>query len=172
MRSREELVGESARNPQGVAEYALELQEQLSSRDQALFQKDQLLAQRDQLLAQREQLLIQKDQLLAEANHLLAQKEQLLAEARAYIAELKEQLFGPKADKLSPEQEEQLQQLAGDVQEQAQRPAPLRGGARIDLHFAGMDGVIPIGQCSVPSEANLGQLCVRGDLALLILFAC
>jgi len=118
MRSREELVGESARNPRGVAEYAFELQEQLSGRDQALLQKDQLLAQRDQLL-------IQKDQLLAEANHLLAQQEQLLAEARAYIAELKEQLFGPKADKLSPEQEEQLQQLAGDVQDQAQRPAPL-----------------------------------------------
>ena len=55
----------------------------------------------------------------------LNQKEQLLAEARAYIAELKRQLFGPKADKLSPEQEEQLRQLTGDVQEQAQRPAPL-----------------------------------------------
>jgi transposase len=111
MRSREELVGESARNPRGVAEYAFELQEQLSARDQALAQKDQLL--------------IQRDQLLAEANYLLAQKEQLLAEARAYIAELRLQLFGPKADKLTPEQEEQLRQLAGDVQEQAQRPAPL-----------------------------------------------
>ena len=55
----------------------------------------------------------------------LNQKDQLLAEARAYIAELKQQLFGPKADKLSPEQEEQLRQLTGDVQEQAQRPPPL-----------------------------------------------
>jgi transposase len=104
MRSREELVGESARNPRGVAEYAFDLQEELSAKDQALAQKDRLLAQRDQLLAE---------------------KEQLLAEARAYIAELKLQLFGPKADKLTPEQEEQLRQLAGDVQEQAQRPAPL-----------------------------------------------
>jgi transposase len=55
----------------------------------------------------------------------LNQKEQLLAEARAYIAELQRQLFGPKADKLSPEQEEQLRQLTGDLREQAQRPAPL-----------------------------------------------
>jgi len=55
----------------------------------------------------------------------LNQKEQLLAEARAYIAELKQQLFGPKADKLTPEQEEQLRQLTEDAQEQAQRPPPL-----------------------------------------------
>jgi len=49
----------------------------------------------------------------------------LLDEARAYIAELKRQLFGPKADKLTPEQEEQLRQVAGDLKEQAQRPAPV-----------------------------------------------
>jgi transposase len=48
-----------------------------------------------------------------------------LAEARAYIAELKQQLFGPKADKLTAEQEEQLQQLAAEAQEQAQRPVPV-----------------------------------------------
>jgi transposase len=53
------------------------------------------------------------------------QLQDQLAEARAYIAELKQQLFGPKADKLTPEQEEQLQQLAGEAQEQAQRPEPL-----------------------------------------------
>jgi transposase len=83
MKSREELRRDSACNPQGVAEYAFVLQEQL------------------------------------------AQKDRLLAEARACIAELKRQLFGPKADKLTPEQEAQLQQLTGDVQEQAQRPPPL-----------------------------------------------
>jgi transposase len=62
---------------------------------------------------------------LAARDQALTQKDQLLAEARAYIAELKRQLFGPKADKLTPEQEAQLQQLAGDTQEQAQRPPPL-----------------------------------------------
>ena len=52
-------------------------------------------------------------------------RQQLLAEARAHIAELKRQLFGPKADKLTPEQEEQLRQVAGELQEQAQRPPPV-----------------------------------------------
>ena len=55
----------------------------------------------------------------------VAQQEQLLAEARAYIAELKRQLFGPKADKLNPEQEEQLRLVAGDLQERARQPPPL-----------------------------------------------
>ena len=49
----------------------------------------------------------------------------MLAEARAYIAELQRQLFGPKADKLTPEQEDQLRQVAGDLKDQAQRPPPV-----------------------------------------------
>ena len=83
MKSREELLREVATNPGAVAEYTLDLQQQL------------------------------------------AQKDQLLAEARAHIVELKRQLFGSKADKLNAEQEEQLRELSGDVQEAAQRPAPL-----------------------------------------------
>lgn len=51
--------------------------------------------------------------------------QQQLAEAQALIADLNQQLFGAKAEKLSPEQEEQLQQVLGDVQDQAQRPPPL-----------------------------------------------
>ncbi len=90
MKSREELLRESAANPAAAAEYALKLQEQLAQTEQ-----------------------------------LLAEKQQLLAEARAYIAELKRQLFGPKADKLTAEQEEQLRQMAGDLKEQAQRPPPV-----------------------------------------------
>ncbi|MGV1006655.1 MAG: IS66 family transposase [Candidatus Nanopelagicales bacterium] len=52
------------------------------------------------------------------------QKDQLLAEARAYIAELKQQLFGPKADQLTPEQKQQLATLTGDLNDQAQRDPP------------------------------------------------
>ena len=104
MKSREELQREFAGNPAGLLEYIGQLQEQLN-------QKEQLLAATHQELAQHQQEL--------------ARQEQLLAEARAYIAELKRQLFGPKADKLTPEQEEQLRQLTGDLREQAQRPAPL-----------------------------------------------
>jgi transposase len=76
MKSREELRRQLASNPTAVAEYALQLQEQLT-------------------------------------------------EARAYIADLQRQLFGPKADKLSPEQEEQLRQVAGELQEHNQRPPPV-----------------------------------------------
>jgi len=90
MKSREELLRESACNPQGIAEYAFQLQEQLRSSHQALSEKDQLLTQ-----------------------------------AQAIIADLKRELFGAKADKLNAEQEEQLRQLAGDVQEQNQHPPPL-----------------------------------------------
>ena len=61
----------------------------------------------------------------AELIEYACQLQDQLAEARAYIAELKQQLFGPKADKLTPEQEEQLQQLTGEAMEQAQRPPPL-----------------------------------------------
>ena len=62
---------------------------------------------------------------VAAREQAMAQQEQLLAEARAHIAELKRQLFGPKADKLSPEQEEQLRLVAGDLQEQAKQPPSL-----------------------------------------------
>jgi Ser-tRNA(Ala) deacylase AlaX len=34
-------------------------------------------------------------------------------------------LFGPKADRLTPEQEEQLKQLNQDLQDEAQRPTPV-----------------------------------------------
>ena len=104
MKSRQELEQELACDPARVAQYALELQEQL---------------------ALKEQLLAEKGQLLAEKERALAEKERALAEARSYIAELKRQLFGPKADKLNSEQEEQLRQVAGDLKDQAQRPPPL-----------------------------------------------
>jgi len=93
----EELLREFADNPAGLADYAFQLQEQLR----------------------------QLRQQAAQAKEELEQKAQQLAEAQAIIAELKRELFGAKADKLSPEQEEQLQQLIGDVQEQSQRPPPV-----------------------------------------------
>jgi exonuclease VII large subunit len=95
-----ELAGEPAR----LLEYARQLQTQLAATRQELARKEQLLA----------------------ATHQeLAHQEQLLAEARAQIAELKRQLFGPTADKLNPEQKEQLRQVAGELHEHAQRPPPL-----------------------------------------------
>jgi len=52
----------------------------------------------------------------------LAQK---LAQAEAQIAELKRELFGPKAERLSPEQEDQLSDLIEDMHNENQRPAPV-----------------------------------------------
>jgi len=97
MKSREELQQEFAGAPPELLEYACRLQQEV--------------AQARARLTQQEQALIEQ--------------QQLLAEARTYIAELKRQLFGPKADKLNPEQEEQLRQVAGDLQEHNQRPPPV-----------------------------------------------
>jgi transposase len=54
----------------------------------------------------------------------LQEYEQRLAEAQAEIAELKRQLFGPKADRLSPEQQKQLDALGQDLDEHLKRPEP------------------------------------------------
>jgi transposase len=48
-----------------------------------------------------------------------------LLDAKNFIAELTRRLFGQKADKLSPEQEEQLKEVVADVQEQIQSPPPI-----------------------------------------------
>ncbi len=48
-----------------------------------------------------------------------------LAQAQTLIAQLKQELFGSKSEKLTPEQEQALQALAGDIQDQDQQPPPL-----------------------------------------------
>jgi transposase len=55
----------------------------------------------------------------------LRETQEKLAEAQAFIAELQRQLFGPRAEKLSAEQEKQLEQLASDIREEAHKPPPL-----------------------------------------------
>jgi transposase len=97
VKTRQELEQQFTDAPAELIEYASQLQEEVRQ-------------QRDQLAQQEQEL---------------RRQQQLLAEARAHIAELKRQLFGPKADKLTPEQEEQLRQVAGDLQEHAQRPPPV-----------------------------------------------
>ncbi len=51
-----------------------------------------------------------------------------LAEAQARIAELTRELFGPKADRLTPEQQDQLDQLLADMDAASQQPAPDSAG--------------------------------------------
>jgi exonuclease VII large subunit len=62
-------------------------------------------------------------QLLEELQALTHKCNKKLTEAEAQIAELKRELFGPKADRLTPEQQKQLSKLNKDLEAEAQRPA-------------------------------------------------
>jgi transposase len=84
--------------------------------------------QREQLtqeLRQAEGQIQQTQTDLQQTQGDLQQAQLDLVEAKAFIAELTRQLFGQKADKLSAEQEEQLKEVAGDLQEESQRPPPI-----------------------------------------------
>ena len=63
-------------------------------------------------------------QLLEQLRSLTAQYADKLAAAEAQIAELKRELFGPKADRLTPEQEDQLNAVLQDMETETQRSAP------------------------------------------------
>lgn len=125
MKTPEELLRELASDPARLAQYAVQVQQQLAEVEQALEEKIESLVRTEQELAQKAQSLVQTADQLAQAQEELALKAQQLVEAQAIIAELKRELFGAKADKLNEEQEEQLRQLLADVQEQNQRPPPL-----------------------------------------------
>jgi transposase len=77
---------------------------------------------RQQLAEQSLEAIVDKMLALEEQ---LCQREEELAEAQAFIAELKRQLFGAKAEKLTPEQTAQVQEIVIDLKEQQQRPDPL-----------------------------------------------
>lgn len=83
------------------------------------------LQEREQALALARDELQKRSRELRQTRQELEEHKQKLAEAQALIADLKQQLFGSKAEKLSPEQEEQLNKLAGDLREQEQAPPPL-----------------------------------------------
>jgi chromosome segregation ATPase len=111
MKSRKQILREYAQDPAKLAARVLELHQQLQDKDRKLEDAEQCVqGTQKQFQQTQEQLTL---------------KEQELAQAQALIAELKQELFGPKADTLNAEQEEQLSQLFQDAQEQAQRPEPL-----------------------------------------------
>jgi transposase len=94
-------------------------------------QLEQLRAEHQALQAEKVQLEAQAQALLREKARLEAQlalKEGLegqLREALLEIAELKRQLFGHGSEQLTQEEEGQLAEVAGDLEEQAQREPPL-----------------------------------------------
>jgi len=71
------------------------------------------------------QALWKSQQELLQTREELQEKEQQLLQAQAEIAELKRQLFGSKADKLSSQQQAQVQELLDDFKQQTDRPPPL-----------------------------------------------
>ena len=82
----------------------------------------------DELRSEYERLRAREAELVAEAARLKAENERLreqLEQAQARIEELKRELFGPKSERLTEEQREQLEQVGGDLQDQAERPGAL-----------------------------------------------
>lgn len=65
-------------------------------------------------------------QLQADYQAELAQRDALIAEQKSLIEQLKRMLFGPKSEKLTAEQETELSEVSGDMEEQAAR-APTDG---------------------------------------------
>ncbi len=62
--------------------------------------------------------------LTQEYDQKLREAEAQIAAAQAQIAELKRELFGPKADRLTPEQQDQMNQLLADMEAESQQAAP------------------------------------------------
>jgi transposase len=62
-------------------------------------------------------------EVLERLQSLAREYEQQLAQAEAQIAQLKRELFGPKADRLTREEQEQFEQLIEDVEAETKRPA-------------------------------------------------
>src|ERR1035437_4880792 len=132
MTRRDELLCEAAEHPERLVEYISALQEQLGQTGQELTsaqrdlqQKQQHLAAAKEQIEQQARHITQAKEEIHQTKEELRQKAEQLAQAQALIAELKRELFGAKADKLNAEQEAQLRQLVGDVQEQSERPPPL-----------------------------------------------
>ncbi len=71
-------------------------------------------------------LLLEKMQVLTEEYELK------VTELEAELAELKRELFGPKSDRLTPEQEAQLEQLNKDLEAEAQRSGAASNGVLED----------------------------------------
>ncbi len=75
-------------------------------------------------LANKQEASSEAWDLLQGLRSLTEQYAEKLADAKAQIAELKRELFGPKADWLSAEQQDQLKNIADDLKAEAERTVP------------------------------------------------
>lgn len=92
----QELLHKARKDLAGFVEERIELEEQIAAQTQTLAAQTQTIA-----------------------GHL-----ETIDEQQALIAQLQRLLFGPSSEKLPPEQEAKLAEVANDLQDQAQRPAP------------------------------------------------
>jgi transposase len=100
--------------------------------------RDELRAEYKRLKVQVQQLLAGKlpedvkdsglRQLVEKLQTLTEEYDRKVDELEAQIAELKRELFGPKSDRLTPEQQEQLSRLQQDLEAEAQRLAAASDG--------------------------------------------
>jgi transposase len=100
--------------------------------------RDELRAEYKRLKVQVQQLLAGKPpegvkdsdlrQLVEKLQTLTGEYDRKVDELQAQIAELKRELFGPKSDRLTPEQQEKLSKLNEDLEAEAQSPAAASDG--------------------------------------------
>jgi len=81
-----------------------------------------VLEQLAQMQSGYEDLCADQGKLLTARDQLLAEREALIAQQKFLIQQLQRMLFGPSAEKLTPEQETELAEVSGDLDEQSQRP--------------------------------------------------
>ena len=131
MNRRAELLRQAQQDPAAFVEAQLQLEAMLNARQHALEEQQQILEQQRQTVLQQGLTLAQQGQTIAQQNLTLAQQGQTIAQQARQLMELqalnehlKRMLFGPKSEKLSEEQEAELAAVAGDLHDQAQRPAP------------------------------------------------
>jgi len=103
--------------------------ERLRAHDAALEEEAaQLRARTTELEGHAAQWHAATERLREETAQLQAENTRLrdaVDNARALIDELRRQVFGPTADRLTPEQEEQLKQILRDLKAAAARPGPV-----------------------------------------------
>lgn len=105
------------------------------SREELRAEHERLAAQVARVLEQSPQWQAQSPelpQLLQSLQALTQEYEHKLAEAEAQIAELKRELFGPKADRLTREEQDQFDQLIQDMEAETHRPAPEANEVLVD----------------------------------------
>lgn len=105
-------------------------------------------------------LLLEKMQALTE------EYDHKVTELEAELAELKRELFGPKSDRLTPEQEAQLEQLNRDLEAEAQRPAAASDGVLDEEGQKKKKRRRTVGRHPLPAHLEIETITIEPQIAL------